>query len=69
MLRHRASSDAFHPDASQTLTRNGPLVIVERTGRSGATARVLLNVSTEDVTVDLEGKPATVPALDSVWIV
>ena len=32
MLRRRSSSDAFHPDAAQTVSRSGPVVIVERRG-------------------------------------
>ena len=69
MLRQRAASGAFHPNALQRVTCEGPVVTVERTGRSGETARVLLNVSTDAVTVDLEGKSVTVPALKSLWIV
>lgn len=69
MLRQRASSDAFHPGAPQTVRRNGPVVIIERTGRRGARAHVLLNVSTEDTVIDLDHNSVTVPALDSVWIV
>jgi sucrose phosphorylase len=69
MLRLRASSDAFHPDAPQRVTCEGPVVIVERIGRSGARARVLLNISTEDSSVELDEKSVTVPALESLWIV
>jgi len=69
MLRLRASSDAFHPDAPQRVTCQGPVVIVERTGASGAKARVLLNVSTEDTTIDLDDTSVTVPALESRWMV
>ena len=69
MLRQRASNDAFHPLAPQQVTCNGPVVIVERTGASGAMARVLLNVSTEDVAIELDDASVTVPALASLWIV
>jgi sucrose phosphorylase len=69
MLRQRASSDAFHPLAPQQVSCNGPVVIVERTGQSGKTARVLLNVSTDDATIDLEHNSVTVPALESLWMV
>jgi sucrose phosphorylase len=69
MLRQRAASGAFHPDAPQHVTCKGSVVIVDRTGPSGETARVLLNVSTEDATIDREGKPVTVPALESRWMV
>jgi glucosylglycerate phosphorylase len=68
MLRWRASCDAFHPDAPQRVTCKGSVVIVERTGRSGETARVLLNISTEDTTAELDDESVTVPALESVWI-
>ena len=69
MLRQRASSDAFHPLAPQQVTSKDSVVIVERTGRSGATARVLLNVSSQDTTIDLEGNSVTVGALESLWMV
>jgi sucrose phosphorylase len=65
MLRTRSSSDAFHPDAAQRVSSDGPVVIVERTGASGSVARVLLNVSTHGVTVD----SVDVPALTSIWLV
>jgi sucrose phosphorylase len=64
MLATRASSDAFDPSATQRVSREGSVVIVERTGKT-ASARVLLNVSTEDATVD----SVHVPALESVWMV
>ena len=69
MLRQRAASDAFHPDAPQQVTCTGSVVIVERTGRSGKRAQVLLNVSAEDTTVELDQDSTTVPALSSVWMV
>ena len=69
MLRQRASNDAFHPLAPQHVTCNGPVVIVQRTGASGAIARVLLNVSIEDVAIELDDASVTVPALESLWIV
>jgi hypothetical protein len=68
MLRQRAGSDAFHPLAPQQVSCEGPVVIVQRTGRSGATARVLLNVSTADATIELDDFPVTVPALESSWL-
>jgi hypothetical protein len=64
MLRSRATSDAFDPSAAQQVTGQGSVVIVERTGSSHS-ARVLLNVSTEDATID----SVRVPALQSVWMV
>ena len=64
MLRRRASSDAFHPGAPQRVRCQGPVVIIERFG-SSSSARVLLNVSTEDATVE----SVTVPALGSLWMV
>ena len=69
MLRLRASSDAFHPDAPQHVTCEGSVVIVARAGPSGARARVLLNISTEDSSVDLDEKSLTVPGLESLWMV
>jgi hypothetical protein len=69
MLRQRAASDAFHPRAPQHLKCDGPVVIVERTGRSGTIARVLLNVSPKDHTVELGDVSVAVPALESVWMV
>jgi glucosylglycerate phosphorylase len=68
MLATRAGSDAFDPAAPQRVSRQGSVVIVERTGQT-RTARVLLNVSTEDATVELDDLVATVPALESVWLV
>ena len=64
MLRTRATSDAFDPAARQIVSRQGSVVVVERVGRT-RTARVLLNVSTEDATID----SVHVPALQSVWMV
>jgi hypothetical protein len=69
MLRSRATSDAFHPDAPQHVTCNGPVVIVERTGRSGALAQVLLNISTAESSIELDDRSVTVPALESLWTV
>ena len=69
MLRQRATSSAFHPDAPQDVTHKGSVVIVERTAGSGDTTRVLLNVSTEDTTIDLGHESVTVPGLESVWMV
>jgi hypothetical protein len=69
MLRQRAASSAFHPDAPQDVTHKGSVVIVERAARSGETARVLLNISTEDATIDLGPESVTVPGLESVWMV
>jgi sucrose phosphorylase len=69
MLRQRAASDAFHPDAPQRVTCTGSVVIVERMGRSGEMARVLLNIAPEDATIDLGHESVTVPALSSVWMV
>jgi hypothetical protein len=68
MLRTRATSDAFDPTAPQTISQQGSVMIVERTGRT-STAHVLLNVSTEDQTIELDADSVTVPALDSRWIV
>ena len=65
MLRRRSSSDAFHPDAAQTVSRSGPVVIVERRGVSGAVARVLLNVSTRDA--EFESILSPRPAARSGW--
>ena len=62
MLRRRSSSDAFHPDAAQTVSRSGPVVIVERRSASGAVARVLLNVSTRGRRVRVHPGPR--PELD-----
>ena len=47
----RTAGDVATPStrlAPQQVTCNGPVVIVERTGRVGFSARVLLNVSTDD---------------------
>jgi sucrose phosphorylase len=81
MLRWRASCEAFHPDAAQRVDRDGTVVIVERAGRSGALARVLLNVGSAPVTIRLDDhewhllgdrSPApeaiVVPPLASIWI-
>jgi len=68
MVRKRATSDAFDPTARQMISHQRSVVIVERTGRS-STARVLLNVSTDDQTIEVDGDSVTVPALDSLWIV
>jgi hypothetical protein len=46
------------------VSSEGDVVIVERTGTTSS-ARVLLNVSTEDATID----SVRVPALESVWMV
>src|SRR6478735_11794931 len=64
MLRTRATSDAFDPGATQIVSRQGSVVIVERTGKTSK-AQVLLNVSTEEATVDA----VHVPALEAVWLV
>jgi sucrose phosphorylase len=68
MLRRRAASDAFDPGAPQRVRGEGPVVIIERTGRSQS-ARVLLNVSTEDATVGIAETSVHVPALQTVWMV
>lgn len=64
MLAMRSSSDAFDPSAPQRVTQQGSVVIVERTGAT-RTARVLLNVGTEDERID----DTRVPALEAVWMV
>lgn len=51
MLRMRSASPAFHPDADQTVLPAPPEILaVERSPRSGADARVLVNVSGRTVT-------------------
>ncbi|MDJ0769700.1 MAG: alpha-amylase family glycosyl hydrolase [Ilumatobacter sp.] len=56
LLRSRASSPAFHPDAEQLLL-DAPdeLFVVQRTGRGGGEALVVVNVSGRQVSYDLPG--------------
>jgi sucrose phosphorylase len=69
MLRTRATSRAFHPDASQRVSHVGQVVIVERLASDGSQAQVLLNVGTSRATVEQGSTSTTVPPLGSVWLV